>query len=90
MSLDCSSCFHWPPCVVRDVTTSAPLYDSLVAVTPDVSNTLPVDAQRQHLAVNVIFDGGPTVFTKQYFDFRPNANITGVSPTDHLITYVMC
>jgi len=76
--------------VCRDVTIRAPLYDTLVAVTPDVSNTSSVDAQRKHLAVNVIFDGGPIVFTKQYFDFRPNANITGVSPTDHLITYVMC
>jgi hypothetical protein len=60
------------------------MYDTLVAVTPEVNGNLSSDAI-SHLAVKIVFARGTTLSTSSFFDFRPNPVVTGVSPTAHLI-----
>ena len=65
-------------------TCSELKYDTLIAITPEVNNTLPSEAIT-HLAVNLILGSTQTIFTNNYFDYRPNPVITAVNPTSHLI-----
>jgi hypothetical protein len=60
-----------------DVTS--PKYDELTVITS------PVYESRSNLAIDVIYKGGPTINTGRYFEFRPNPNITDISPISHLI-----
>jgi hypothetical protein len=65
-------------------TCSEPMSNTLIAVTPEVNNTLPPEAIT-HLAVNLIISSNQIVFTNSYFDYLPNPVITGVMPTTHII-----
>jgi hypothetical protein len=65
-------------------TCSEPMSNTLIAITPEVNNTLPPEAIT-HLAMNLIFSSNQSVFTNSYFDYLPNPIITGVEPTTYLI-----
>ena len=65
---------------------SLPAYNKIVATVPPVSGTPPKEAI-SHLAIDVIFEGGMIVETGSFFDYRPNPNVTGIWPVDHLLRY---